>query len=248
MPRAFDIPSADGSIDVRLFTPAGAAAPLPAIVLLTDIRSIRPAFDELAQRLAALGYAVLLPNLYHRSVRGPAVTPGETLQDSGVRERLSGYRALLTPDALLRDFTAFVAALEEAPEADAQHIGTVGYCMAGGIALRLAATYPDRVRAVAALHGARMADSGDPNSAHHVAPAIRGMVYLGHAGQDTLAPPEEIGLLDQLLAKAGVRFLTEYYATARHGFAIADAPAYDADASARHFARLTSLFEENLGG
>ncbi|WP_290909278.1 dienelactone hydrolase family protein [Halomonas sp.] len=36
MPRAIEIPAADGTIDAHLFTPAGAQGPLPGVHFITE--------------------------------------------------------------------------------------------------------------------------------------------------------------------------------------------------------------------
>jgi carboxymethylenebutenolidase len=239
------IASPDGQIDARLFRPDSGAADVAAVILLTDIRGSRPVYEELASRIAAAGHAVLLPNVYYRSTPAPQVTPGAPFDDE-TRARLHGYRALLTVDAQIRDFAAYVGELDRLGGIDAGRIGVVGYCLTGSFSLRLAAQYPDRVRAAASFHGGDLAREDDPQSPHLLAGQIRARLYIGHADQDASAPPEQIATLDRALAQGGVDFTTEFYAGAKHGFAIADSAAYDAAASERHLRRLLNVFEETL--
>ncbi|MET0238992.1 MAG: dienelactone hydrolase family protein [Sphingobium sp.] len=239
------IAASDTSIDARVFRPEEADGDSPAIILLPDIRGSRPVYEQLAIRFAEAGYAVLLPNVYYRSAPAPQVVEGAPFDDD-VRARVQGYRALLTVDAQAHDFAAWIAALDGLEGIDAQHIGTVGYCMTGSFALRLAAHFPDRVRAAASFHGGNLAVEGDANSPHLLAARIKARLHIGHADQDGSAPPEQIARLDHALAAAGVDFVTEFYAGARHGFAIADSAAYDAAASERHVRRLLTLFGETL--
>ena len=246
--RALDIASPDGAIDATLFTPDTGEGRRPAIILFTDIGGLRPVHATLCQRIADAGYAVLLPNVYYRDVRGGVVAPGEDWRDPAARERMFAFAKRLTPAALARDFAALLDALDAAPEADARRIGLTGYCMSGALVLRFAAQHPDRIAAAAAFHSARLADEADPDSVHRVLGAIRARVYLGHADRDDHLPPEQIATVDRLLAAAHVHFTTELYAGALHGFAIADAPSYDAAASALHLRRLLALFDETLAG
>ena len=46
--------------------PAG-AGPWPAVIMFPDAGGVRDTFHAMAQRLADLGYAVLLPNIYYRA-------------------------------------------------------------------------------------------------------------------------------------------------------------------------------------
>ncbi|HEX7819093.1 MAG TPA: dienelactone hydrolase family protein [Sphingobium sp.] len=239
------IASADGAIDAQLFRPDGAGDAVAAVILLTDIRGSRPVYAQLAARIAASGHAVLLPNVYYRSAPAPQVAPGAPFDDA-TRSRLQSYRALLTPEAQSRDFAAYVTALEGLNGVDASRIGTVGYCMTGSFALRLAAQFPERVRAAASFHGGNLAVRNDPASPHLLADRIKARVHVGHADRDASAPPEQIAALDRALAEHGVDFTTEFYAGALHGFAIADSAAYDATASERHVRRLLALFGETL--
>lgn len=236
-----DVAAQDGVIDAYFVTPEG-GGPFPAVVLLSDIRGSRPTYDAMADRLARSGYAVLLPNLYHRGGRAPHIAPGQTMADAGVGERLRGHRAALTPEALQGDFAALTAFLDASPQVDARRIGVVGYCMSGAFALRFAAQFPDRVRAAASFHGGDLARADDAQSPHLLAPRIKARLYIGHADQDASAPPDQIARLDGALAAAGVEHVAELYEGALHGFAITDAAAYNARASEDHWTSLLGLF------
>lgn len=246
MSRAIEIPAADGSIDAHVFTPNSAEGPLPAVVLFTDIGGLRSCYHEKAQQVADNGYAVLMPNVYYRSVRGTVVPEGKSFRDPDVRPTLFGYAGQLTPEAQSRDFAALLKCIDEEPEFADGKIGVVGYCMTGAFALRMAAEHPSRVAATAGFHSANLAPAGDPNSLVYVVGTIEGRVYLGHADKDELLPPDQIARLDEALAKAGVHFTTELYKGAAHGFTAKDAPSYDAAADALHHKRLAMLLEEAL--
>ncbi|MGE4534487.1 dienelactone hydrolase family protein [Halomonas sp.] len=246
MSRALDIPAADGIIDAHLFTPADAKGPLPAVVLFTDIGGLRPCYHEKAQRIADNGYAVLMPNIYYRDARGAVVPEGRSFRDPDVRPTLLDYAGHLTPEAQSRDFAALLACLDQEAEFAAGKIGVVGYCMTGAFALRMAAEHPERVAAAAGFHSSRLAEADDPASPVHVVGNIQGRVYLGHADQDELLPPEQIARMDEALARAGVHFTTELYRGAAHGFTARDAPSWDASADALHHRRIAQLLEETL--
>ncbi|MFQ3786334.1 dienelactone hydrolase family protein [Halomonas sp. A29] len=246
MSRAIEIPAADGTIDAYILTPGSAEGPLPAVVLFTDIGGLRPCYHEKAQKIADNGYAVLMPNVYYRDVSGLVVPEGKSFRDPDVRPTLFEYAGHLTPEAQTRDFTALLKCIDHEPEFAAGKIGTVGYCMTGAFALRMAAEHPDRVAAAAGFHSANLAKADDPNSPVHVVGTIEARVYLGHADKDELLPPDQIARVDEALAKVGVHFTTELYKGAAHGFTAKDAPSYDAAADALHHKRLAMLLEETL--
>ncbi|GHC23502.1 dienelactone hydrolase family protein [Aidingimonas halophila] len=246
MSRVIEIPAADGTIDAHVFTPGGTNAPLPAVVLFTDIGGLRPCYHEKAQRIADNGYAVLMPNVYYRDASGPIVPEGKSFRDPDVRPTLVEYAGHLTPDAQSRDFVALLDSIDNEAEFANGKIGVVGYCMTGAFALRMAAEHADRVAAAAGFHSARLAEADDPNSPVHVVGTIEGRVYFGHADKDELLPPEQIARMDEALAAAGVHFTTELYKGAAHGFTAKDAPSYDTAADDLHHRRLSQLLEETL--
>ena len=71
-------------------------------------------------------------------------------------------------------------------------------------------------------------------------------MYFGHADQDPSNNAEQIATLNAALDDAGVRHRSEIYAGARHGYTMADTPAYDEQACERHFAALFDLFDRTL--
>src|SRR5699024_7843397 len=184
MNRAIDIAADDGQIDAHIFTPNAATAPLPPVILFTDIGRLRPCYFDKARAVADGGYAVLMPNIYYRDAVGQIVPDGKSFRDEDVRPTLLEYASLLTPDVLGGDFDALLTAIDDAAEFAAGPVGVVGYCMTGAFALRLAARHPERIAAAAGFHAARLAIEGDANSPLHVVDAIRARVYLGHADND----------------------------------------------------------------
>ncbi len=58
-----EIRTADGTSDGVLFRQEGEEG-RPGVIHLTDIGGIRPAQREMARRLAAEGYTVLMPNIF----------------------------------------------------------------------------------------------------------------------------------------------------------------------------------------
>ena len=65
MPRIeVDLPTPDGPCHATLHVPAD-GLPAPAAILFPDAAGPRETFRAVADRLAAAGYTVLLPDVYH---------------------------------------------------------------------------------------------------------------------------------------------------------------------------------------
>jgi len=239
-----DISAEQGIIDTGVFRPAGEGV-WPGVLLFPDIRGARPAFESMAKHLAAHGYVVLLPNVYYRGGRSPVVDPSLPMTDEAARAKRSALRAALTPDAVRGDIAALLDFLADSPHVRGKKVGVVGYCMSGSFALRAAADFPERVAAAASFHGGGLA-SDAPDSPHLHVDTIRAGLYFGHADADTSMPAEAMARLEDALHKADIRFRSELYAGARHGFAVSDGQSWNADAAARHWENLLALFDAEL--
>lgn len=242
-----DVRTGDGAADAILARPEE-DGPHPGVLMFMDAFGIRPRLEEMAARLAAEGYVVLVPNVFYRSGRAPLVDLTD-LRDPDRRGHIFGQlqpmMAALTPDLAVRDVDAYLAYLSGHAGVSDGPFGTVGYCMGGGLALRTAAHFPDRIGAAASFHGGRLATDA-PDSPHRLVDRITAEVYVGHADQDGSATPEQQQVLADALTSAGVRFAAELYEGAAHGFTMADTAAWDAAAEARHWERLLGLFGRTL--
>jgi carboxymethylenebutenolidase len=241
-----DLPTPDGLLDCYIFEPAG-AGPWPAVVVYMDAFGIRADLDVMATRLAAAGYVVAVPNLYHRSGTFPPFDPALVAAGGAERERFMGMIRSIDGDMVMRDTEAVIAHLDTRSTVRPGPLGTVGYCMGGGYALRAAGVFPTRVAAAASFHGGSLA-TDRPDSPHQLAPHMHARVYVGVAGIDPGFTDEQRQRLDASLREAGVNYEIEIYEGAQHGFAVHNHRVYDREASERHWKRLLALFEAELRG
>ncbi|MBV8594120.1 MAG: dienelactone hydrolase family protein [Caulobacteraceae bacterium] len=239
------IPTPDGAARAFAFHPDG-EGPWPAVILFMDAPAVRPALFAMAERLAGHGYFVILPDMFWRA--GPyAPIDLKALRDDEARRAAFGpLMASTDPEKSTRDTGAVLAWLATQPKVKGARVGCVGYCMGGGMALRAAAAFPDRIVAAAAFHPGRLATDA-PDSPHLLAPRIKARVYVGGADEDASFPPEQADRLKAALDAAGVDNEVEIYKGARHGFAPPDTPVFDAAASERHWREVLKLFADTLG-
>ncbi len=238
------IPTPDGVADAYLYT-LDDGKPHPGVVHLTDIHGIRPATRDMARRLAAEGYTVLLPNVFYRTRKPPMFDFPMVWGEERTMKRFADLTQPLTPDAMARDAEAYVSFLKNHAATTDGAMGAVGYCFTGQEALRIAAARPDVIRATASFHGGGLWTDA-PTSPHLVLPRVKGELHVGHAAQDRSMPPEAIAKFDDALAAWGGPYESIVYDDARHGWTVPGGAAYDEAQAERAYANLTSLLARNL--
>jgi carboxymethylenebutenolidase len=240
---AIELHGPDGIIDGFLYSDE--SSPRPGVLMLTDIGGIRPSYRESARRLAAEGFSVLLPNVFHRTSRPPLFSFKPSFGDERTTKRLGELAGPLNPEAIERDAHACVEFLTQQPGVSAGAFGVVGYCYSGGMALRYAATCPDKFAAAASFHGGGLCTDA-PTSPHLALPQIRARLYFGYAVEDRSMPTSAIDKLHEALAAWGGRYESLVYEGAHHGWTSSDAPVYNPEQAARAFGKLSELFKETL--
>ncbi|MFI9639000.1 dienelactone hydrolase family protein [Micromonospora sp. NPDC051925] len=243
-----EVPTSDGAADAYLVRPAG-DGPFPAVLFFMDAFGLRPRLVEMAERIAARGHLVLVPNLFHRAGRAPLFDLRE-LADPQRRGELFGrimpLIGALTPQVVARDTGAYLDFLAARDDVRPGPVAVIGYCMGGTTALRAIEAHPDRIAALASFHAGRVVtDAAD--SPHLGVGAVTGELYFAHADQDGSMTAEQIATLEQALDTAGVTYRSEVYAGAPHGFTMADTPMYDEQATERHWAALSDLLDRTFG-
>ena len=216
----------------------------PGVLYYPDAGGVREAFSSMADRLAGLGYAVLLPDIYYRTPYAPFDT-ATLFTDEQEFARLTALTGTLSPERVVDDAGAYLAALIASPEVSDTDLGVVGYCFGGSMALRAAGRSPDSVGAVATFHGGGLAGADDPDSPHLLADRIRAAVYVAAATDDAAFGPDQHDRLQQAFDAAGVRVTIETYPAA-HGFAVPDNPTYDPGADRRHLEAMDEFLGRHL--
>jgi len=244
MPTISDtITTADGTCPVTLAVPEG-KGPWPGVIMYPDAGGVRTTVWEMAQRLAGLGYVVLVPDVYYRSGDWAPFDMKNVFNDKAERQRLFAMIGSITPDAMEADARAFFDYLAARPEVTGERFGTTGYCMGGRTSLVVAGRVPERVAAAMSFHGGGLA-SEDPGSPHLLAAKICAAVYVGGAADDASFTEEQGATLDKALTAAGVEHTIEWY-PALHGFAVPDNAPYDESAAERHWAAMKDFFGAHL--
>jgi carboxymethylenebutenolidase len=219
-------------------------AEFPGVVFLTDIWGIRPATIGMAKKLAEKGFAVLLPNVFHRYSR---ITPDgfESDDPEEQHKRMGQLFQALTPAQMESDGKAYVDFLLAQKGVKPGKVGVVGYCFCGQMALRTAAAAPDKVAAAASFHGGFLV-TDKPDSPHKQLPRIKARLYFAHAVEDASATPEQVAILEQALRDWHGAFQSETYEGARHGWTVPGRPVYNELQAERAFEKEVELFDATL--
>ena len=241
-----EIKTPDGTCDAALFHPKRGSH--PGVLIWPDSLGLRPALRILGRRIAAEGYAALVPNHLYRSARAPVFEESFDFNDPPQRELyLRIVKPFLAPGAAERDAVAYVAFLDAQPQVDPRRkIGTHGYCLGGAFVMRTAAVLPDRVGAGASFHGGFLV-TDKPDSPHLLAPRIKARLYFAIASDDDAREPAVKDKLKEAFAAAKVRAEVEVYPGAKHGFCVPDdKAAANAPDAERAWRKLVALYKAEL--
>ncbi|MCY4229879.1 MAG: dienelactone hydrolase family protein, partial [Alphaproteobacteria bacterium] len=166
-----EMPTPAGVADCHFVHPANGA--YPGVLVWPDALGLRPAFKQVARRLAESGYAVLVVNPYYRTERAPILPEGASFRDEATRQKVFPLMRSLTPEKTVADARAFVGFLDGRDAvAEDRKMGTTGYCMGGAMTMRTAAAFPERIGAGASFHGGRLV-TDKPDSPHLLVGALR---------------------------------------------------------------------------
>ena len=234
-----EVKAADGSCEAFFVHPA--TGKHPGVVFWPDAIGLRDAKKAMARRLAAEGYAVLAVNQYYRSAKLPLDISFGTWRDEEGRKKMMPLVGALNPEAVMRDARAYASFLDGQSAVDTSRgIGTQGYCMGGGFALRTAAALPDRVKAVASFHGGGLVTEAR-DSPHRTMAGTKASYLILPGRDDDANQPEAKDVLRKAADAAGRSAEIEVY-KADHGWCVLDAPMYDQPEADRAFARLLALY------
>jgi len=235
------LPTADGVMNTFVAYP-DEGGPFPVVLFYMDAPGKREELHDMARRLAATGYLVILPNLYYRH-RQEYVLKERTEVAMAEMFTLMGSLDAATTHC---DTQAMLQFADAHKRADPSRIGAVGYCMSGPFVVWAAVQFPDRFRAIASIHGANMATDA-PDSPHRLAHQIPCESYFACAEIDRWAPQEDIEKLSAALAQGSAPHRIEWFPGAHHGFVFPKREGmYDQPSAERHWVRLHQLFDRTL--
>ena len=247
-----EIKTPDGTCDAAFIHPkSGSHA---GVLIWPDAFGLRPSMREMAKRIAAEGYSVLVPNPFYRVSRAP-FTDASTFnfQNPADAAKLQPLMASVNaPGNAEKDAVAYVAFLDAQKQVNkSKKIGTQGYCMGGPLVVKTAAALPNRIGAGGSFHGGGLV-TDQPSSPHLLAPKIKARMYFGIAANDDMRQPDAKGKLKEAFAAAKVSAEIEVYSGSQHGWCVPDMPAgngmpiYNKPDAERAWGKLVALYKAAL--
>ena len=215
---------------------SAATAPRPGILLLPNVLGTKEADFAYAGKVAALGYTVLVSDVFGQGKRTTRADPD-----------MGRYMAELNADrALLRDrVNAVHATLKSLAETDDARTAAIGFCFGGKCVLDLARSGADIAGGVS-FHGVYDAPPF-PNA------KITAKLLVCHGWDDPIAPPDATIALAKELTEAGCDWQIHAYGHTGHAFTDHDAKmperglVYQPDADRRSFRSMTDFLGDIFG-
>lgn len=198
----------------------------PGVLVLHAWWGLTPFFKMVCERLAREGFVALAPDLYHGVI---ASTDDEA-------KRL---RAELDSDRVMHRMAAAVCTLCKHPAVHSPLVGILGFSLGAYLALRLARSEADNIRAVVLFY----ANEGGSFDGAQAA-------FLGHFASDDgcWVGARAVRSLEARLRAAGCEVTFHTYPDTRHSFFEQDRrEAYDAEAAALAWERTVKFLHSKLG-
>jgi carboxymethylenebutenolidase len=245
-----EIKTPDGTCDAAFIHPKSGSH--PGVLIWPDAFGLRPSMRNMAKRIAAEGYSVLVPNPFYR-VAKDSFTDASTVNFQAERTKITALMTSVTaPGNAEKDAIAYVGFLDAQKQVNkAKKIGTQGYCMGGPLVVRTAATVPDRIGAGGSFHGGGLV-TDKPDSPHLLASKIKARMYFGIASNDDMSQPDAKDKIKEAFAAAKVPAEIEVY-TGVHGWCVPDMPpqqngmpTYNKPDAERAWAKLVALYKTGL--
>ena len=234
-----DVPTVDGAMDCFVAQPEG-SGPFAPVILYMDVPGIREELRNFARRIAEQGYLCVLPDLYYRHGK----VRFDLSKGQAELQRMFAIGGALSNAMVLRDTRGILDYLDTQPNVTSS-VGIIGYCMSGQFVLSAAGTFPDRIKATAALYGTRMVTEL-ADSPHRLIEQIQGELYLGFAAHDPYVEDFVIPKLRTALDQHQVQYALEVHPGTEHGFCFPERPGYVEDAAERVWSTVFAMYQRQL--
>jgi carboxymethylenebutenolidase len=220
--KMVSFPSNGGTAEGHMVVPDSGRG--PGVVVIQEWWGLNDNIKGIAGRLAAEGFVALAPDLYHGKL---------TAEPDEAQKMMMAMKM----DVAARDMAGAFDYLKS-HEACTGKIGSVGFCLGGGLSLYLATLRP--VDACVIYYGALPGVQPDLGN-------IKGAVVGHYAENDAWASPATARALEGQIRDAGAGVEFHIYAGAQHGFFNDTRPeVHDPAASQTSWERTLAFYRKHL--
>lgn len=206
----------------------------PGVIVVQEWWGLNPQIKGVADRLAGEGFVALAPDLYR----------GELAQHDEM-DKAGHLMSTLPMERAARDMSGAVDFLAGHDAVTGEGIGAIGFCMGGGLVLRLGCLRPDRVKAVVPFYGVvGFDDDGHPDWSK-----LEASVEGHYAEKDDFFPAAKAKALEEGLRGLGKDATIHIYPDTGHAFANEENAlgTYDAKAANEAYTRAFTFLRTQLG-
>jgi len=208
----------------------------PGILLFPNILGTKEWDFAKAEEVTALGYTVLVADLYGKGKRGNSMEEGMALMKEIATDRNVLRARLLNALATLKGLTAV----------DTSRLGAIGFCFGGQCVLDLARAGAD-IKGAVSFHGVYDAPPF-PNA------PVTAKLLICHGWNDPLSTPDSLVRLAKELTEASVDWQFHAYSNTGHAFTAKYVPldetktfGFQPDTNRRSWKSMTDFLAEALG-
>lgn len=209
---------------------------LPGIVLVPDWMGMTDVARQYGERVAKMGYVVLVADIYGKNVR-----PKDMKEASAQSALYKNDRPLMQARA-----KAALDQLLKSGRVDPAKTAAMGFCFGGGVALELARSGAD-LDAVASIHG--NLDTPHPEAAKN----IKAKVLVLHGADDPFVTQDQVKAFQDEMRAAKTDWSLVQYGNAVHAYTNPAAgsdnskgAAYNPEADRRSFRALQDFYQETF--
>jgi carboxymethylenebutenolidase len=193
------------------------------VVVIQEWWGLEPHIKDIAERFARQGFATVAPDLYHGVV---------TSEPDEARKLVM---ALDRPRAV-KEIVGTVSYIKAQPYSNGK-VGTVGYCMGGGLSIATACN-TDSLSAAVVYYGS----NPDADTLANASCPVLGL----YGGSDDGIPMSTAVDLSEALEKSGTPYEVHVYGGAPHAFFNDTRESYRKDVAEHSWQTTLAWFEKNL--
>ena len=225
---------ADGS-EMRAYVAYPASTgPVPGIILLQEAFGVNHHIRSVADRLAAAGYAVIAPELFHRTA-----APGLEIAYANFNTEAAPHYSAINNDDLTADLRAAHAWLGTQPLVKADKIASIGFCLGGRVSFLANAVLP--LAAGVSYYG------GGTHTLTNRAQDLHAPHLFFWGGLDAHISKGHIAQVIEAVEAAQKPYINTVISYADHGFNCDERPSYHPEAAKEAWALTLAFLGDKLG-